>query len=364
MPLGREATLGFTELLKTLVSGALDEALTAALDSCKKRLGSDPIDVEVLLDHLEACLEYVAYLKTDLHLEQWLFRSNNEHARVDLAVQSYKQLRDFTLDQVVKHYRSIDPQDAENLYQPLFNWATASDIQTLPIFTLNYDTAVEEACDAGEKAFIDGIRRRYRREWSPAVFDDYQPQNDSSTLVLFKMHGSVSWLRDSEDRIFETHNQDRDPPGHRHVIQYPSLRAKDLLQEPFKTAYDYFAECLQHSSVLVVVGTSLRDAELTDIIERAFDANPAALAVVMSRSLTVEEAASRLRVPSDRVVAIQARFGDNTGQLLQEVDNLLAGRRKKLGKNVPALKIPRDPTRPPPDTSRRRAATQAATHQR
>src|SRR6185436_4997295 len=72
----------------------------------------------------------------------------------------------------------------------------------LRIFSLNYDLCVEKACQAlmgsyPERGFYD---RRYSdenlaRSWNWQLLDESVVDNESKTVLLYKLHGSVDWKR-------------------------------------------------------------------------------------------------------------------------------------------------------------------------
>jgi hypothetical protein len=58
----------------------------------------------------------------------------------------------------------------------------------LPVFTLNYDLTVEDACRNAEIRVTTG----FRGDWCPSLF-----QGTDEGINLYKMHGSLSWFAKS-----------------------------------------------------------------------------------------------------------------------------------------------------------------------
>ena len=152
------------------------------------------------------------------------------------------------------------------------------------------------------------------------------------------MHVSVNWAQDYEGIIYEVRRVLRDPPPLKHVILYPSLRPKELQTEPFRTAYDYLNECLLGAEVLVVIGTSLRDTQLTVVIRSAFRANSRIGLIAIGPSVDFERVAETVGVEPRRVAALRGNFGEHTERLFllaseirRQRGKLILGRNHKPG---------------------------------
>ena len=66
----------------------------------------------------------------------------------------------------------------------------------------------------------------------------------------------------------------RDPQGYTHLIKYPTLGSAELLSEPFASQYQFFRDVLAGTRLLVIIGSSLRDIAILDVIRQALDRNP------------------------------------------------------------------------------------------
>jgi len=114
--------------------------------------------------------------------------------------------------EVYFEYRDIpDLPETSILVEPIKALKTSS--HPMVVFTTNYDPAVEEFCAVQEINLIDGFARVHAREdvWNRDNFERVvtpQPNAmaglEGSSLVLFKLHGSVEWHK-IHGRIVKSH---------------------------------------------------------------------------------------------------------------------------------------------------------------
>lgn len=168
--------------------------------------------------------------------------------------------------EVYNAYRSIGkPSDTVELFGPVFETVFRElDVRESPlvIFTTNYDPAIEEFAEQEADAYVleDGFFQRGGAFlWSAEQFHRFSVNGKKRALVLFKLHGSASWIRTAKGIV-------RSPvsvyleadPQHENVIVYPAKR-KIADHEPFFTAYDYFQRCMERAKLCIVIGYSFRD---------------------------------------------------------------------------------------------------------
>ena len=202
--------------------------------------------------------------------------------------------------------RPVDASASVVLYRGLFeglgHFDAAKPVRTIPFFTLNYDLAVERACAGLGIPVVDGFDAGVvERQWTPSVYREYVEQEDSMTVVLVKLHGSVR-LGSSGGRLIELPpGTFRDPKPYRHTLLYPSLGPKSLEQEPYRTNYSIFRSCLMHAELLVVIGSTLRDAELNALIRGRVEENANLYVLVVAPDADAADAAERIGCNQDRV---------------------------------------------------------------
>jgi hypothetical protein len=170
---------------------------------------------------------------------------------------------------VINEYRDVPQEEVGALYRPLFDLLfskirTSPRDRILPIFTTNYDPAIEVFVqqNSGEYDLIDGFRyiEAERREgWASEYFDGWRPSSNKRHLVLFKLHGSADWITiNSRIRRAEARYVADGEEHWTNCLIYPARR-KVALQDPYFTCYDYFARCLDTARVCLTIGYSFRD---------------------------------------------------------------------------------------------------------
>jgi hypothetical protein len=169
---------------------------------------------------------------------------------------------------IIREYGNVPEERLHVLYDPLFaKLFYAIRRHCLPIFTTNYDLAIEQYCDTAPSPtinFVRGFRQRpilKRLTWSRKVFDEYVPTQERN-IVLFKLHGSADWVTEKESKEISI-----TPPVHHtdmryeNTVIYPATR-KVAIEEPYSTAYDYFQRCCEHAKLCVAIGYSFRDYDM------------------------------------------------------------------------------------------------------
>jgi len=142
---------------------------------------------------------------------------------------------------------------------------------TLPIFTSNYDVSIEQYTTLTDVSFTDGfeLMASGTKIWNQKKFDQFQPDPNRLNIVLFKLHGSISWYEEGgyiKSIPIAIHR----PPGarERNILIYPAKK-KITLDEPFFTCYDYFQRCLDHAKIAIFIGYSFRDHDTITKIKSA-----------------------------------------------------------------------------------------------
>ena len=193
---------------------------------------------------------------------------------------------------VFNHYGFLEKQESEKIvkfYDPLIKILidnTGEQI-ILPIFTTNYDICFEEYGKTKGFELIDGFSlTQLGREfiWKEDNYDNLKPANVKKYLILFKLHGSVTWYDDTGIIKYFT------APIHRasnekikNVIIYPA-KNKIALDNPFFTAYDYFQRCLDRAQIGIFIGYSFRDYDTVTKIKSALTFNSNLKILILSPS--------------------------------------------------------------------------------
>jgi hypothetical protein len=235
-----------------------------------------------------------------------------------------KQIRKRAEDLLVAHYARVDHNSVVRHYRDFLLLLLESNSPChLPIFTTNYDTAIEDFVDAAAHGFrlVDGFSTGSRRNWSPdTTFHTYRaPATDtgSKTVLLFKLHGSSTWRlhrRTGEFTKESTAEPVADKSTYENALVWPGL-TKEIEKGPYETNYAYLEACLGCATLCVLIGFSFRDEVIRGFFKSALHANEALRMAIIDPAA---EAIIRDRLETDdlsRVRPIVAKFG--TDQLTQ-----------------------------------------------
>ena len=182
----------------------------------------------------------------------------NDHIKDVRAVR--KKILKFMADTCFK----FDRISALNL---LYRFVQVVASEGYPIFTTNYDFALEDvANEKGISVQDNFVRKGQRHIWNRDI--DFPTGN---ALTIIKLHGSVTWYVDKAG-VIERINYDtnKNTAGHEieRMVIFPT-RFKDICEQHFFALYSHFLSALATARCLVIIGHSLRDDYLKSaIIER------------------------------------------------------------------------------------------------
>jgi len=242
-------------------------------------------------------------------LEQFMRRCSQSSIGISRIMDMVTRLMD------AFYTKQLDEADVVNLYKPLFSSLgnLFGDNRTI-IFTTNYDTAIEQYCRYEGIRLLDGFQKTGPSLiWNPV---EYHQELDPGikALMLFKLHGSLTW-RKIGNEIIEFGMSARSMPGDTALI-YPTETKEYPYEEPFKTAYKFLDRFLKTAEVAIVIGYSFRDRGITYIIDEAQSINPK-LKFINVCGENIEDD-TRKRFPyGSQVIEHDFTLGDNPGYLMQ-----------------------------------------------
>lgn len=152
-----------------------------------------------------------------------------------------------------------------------------------PIFTTNYDFAVEQVAQRSGVPVVDNFKVRQNR-W---FWDESLSSFSNVGLRVVKLHGSVNWYMAEGEKTIEKLQADA-PKSNlegiplERVVIFPT-RFKDIYETHYFALYMRFLETLRGAKVLIVIGHSLRDEYIRAAIRESFR-NPEFHLVVVSPS--------------------------------------------------------------------------------
>ena len=339
-PLGMKTTVGFWEWLKSKPElGDMYSAFLAVEHYIQPSKEVGKTDVEAVLDFLGDLVragKLLLKLSSDA-LTRVFTRGATEIVKVDEYEKIYDQIKDL----VISHYSEIDSQKAFELYRPFLELPI---LQPLPVFTTNYDLAWEKAYDltstpsyelsSAPFTLTDGFRRQRLTtpEWLSSEYANYKPYEDykptGADVILFKLHGSVDWVRTSKGAIQRFESGKRDPGGMKTEIAYPSRLKREIHEEPYRTNYDYLLACLLHAKVCAVIGFSFRDQEIVEEFRQAMELNKMLKLVLIDPN--AEAIASHLENKLGFKPRAKLINGEFTIQNAQSLTDMIARARDEL----------------------------------
>ena len=148
------------------------------------------------------------------------------------------------------------------------------------LYTTNYDTLFEQAAMQAGLTLIDGFSFTHPRVFSGVNFDYdivYRERSrikpDESfipnVLHLYKIHGSIDWQKESDDKIIQKENVDNP------CIIYPaSDKYESSYEQPYIELIAHFQQTLRkEGTLLIVVGFGFKDKHIQSIIKEAVNQN-------------------------------------------------------------------------------------------
>ena len=189
-------------------------------------------------------------------------------------------------------------------------------LKRVNVFTLNYDTLIEQAADAAGVVLRDGFVGTHRRVFRPESYEQdlYFPaettegrvQRFDRVMHLYKLHGSITWTTNvpASDDPYGVQCVGFDPDGLRQLLIYPTpAKAGETLGLPYSELFRRFAVALARpQSVLFVIGYGFGDEHVNSIVRQAL-AVPSFTLVVVDPSPT-SDFVTKLREQQDRRIWI------------------------------------------------------------
>lgn len=196
-----------------------------------------------------------------------------------------QSLDDKTRDLIFQEYGKdvSEDKDVVELYQPLLGTiAELAHHPVIPVFTTNYDRAIEIFADQTSVSVEYGFRPGHARSvWNPQRFHKYEAPSDGYGVVLFKLHGSVTWYK-VDGAVRTVSAAQRGLSGWENMLIYPGDTKTGVLEEPYHTCFSYLRHCLYHASCCLVIGYSFRDLFIQRVFQEAADINPQLRVLVMN----------------------------------------------------------------------------------
>jgi len=200
------------------------------------------------------------------------------------------------------------------------------------IFTTNFDMFMEDSCERLGIPYNDGFAGQINPSFSVANFNKIQRYkslqfDNTSDIPLFniiKLHGSVSWQTKDEKIVYSngTHIADNldDKTGEVFEQGYKKIAViNPNAEKHFETVLDtnyasmlrkFTLELEKENSVLILVGFSLADKHIKNLLDGVMKSNPTLVVVYFSYS-QYDEAKDKFeekKYPNLYVISPEASF--------------------------------------------------------
>lgn len=173
----------------------------------------------------------------------------------------------------------LSSEEVKTIYKNFYSKITQRTRKTpISIFTTNYDLYSEMALDELGFPYNNGFIGTYKRKLAPASYNYMYVENMnlsrdvwervSSFFNIFKLHGSISWVR-KDDQIWEQDYEDITDEDT--VMIYPTpLKDRTTLMTPYSDLFRAMENKLMHKNgILIVMGYSFSDDHINNVILNA-----------------------------------------------------------------------------------------------
>jgi hypothetical protein len=200
------------------------------------------------------------------------------------------------------YWPKVDKVKVTSLYSPFFELLQRDFGQkVITIYTTNYDPTIESYCEYNEVMMENGFFQAGAKEkWNPAKYSSFQPIEGKLNLMLYKLHGSLSWKRE-DDEIINYGIALRNGPGETALI-YPTETKEYPYEEPFKTAYRHLEDDLTACKTLIAIGYSFRDKGISNILRDTKGKNPGMRIITIAGKSAESEHDPTGRLPPGSII--------------------------------------------------------------
>ncbi|MHB0876619.1 MAG: SIR2 family protein [Anaerolineae bacterium] len=202
--------------------------------------------------------------------------------------------------------------------------------QRLNLFTLNYDDCIERAL----AETIGPVNEKWTTGFDHSGWNPRLLQADGMRACLYKLHGSLDWVRDERLGVCSVRwpraDDAEELPADTDPLLIFGADVKLQAVDPYLTLLYHFQQALYSSRVLVTIGYSFGDDHINSMILRALQQDSQMRCVVVGPSglgvLSRDTGFSRAVAVEKRFSAVQAKAKDaiENDTLVREVKRVLS----------------------------------------
>lgn len=198
------------------------------------------------------------------------------------------------------------------------------------IFTTNFDMFIEASCEKLNIPYNDGFAGQIKPTFNVANFNRIQRykslqfDNISDTLLfnIIKLHGSVSWEIKNEKITYSNGSHIEDDLDTKEDAEFKQGYEKIAVVNPtaekhFETILDtnyasmlrkFTLELEKENSVLMVIGFSLNDKHIKDLLYGVMKSNPTLIVIYFSYDEYNEDKLCEKQNPNLYVISREEKF--------------------------------------------------------
>lgn len=177
-----------------------------------------------------------------------------------------------TIKQIVFDELSIE-KDTDNFYKLVLWLNFINRDYEKEIFTLNYDLLVEKALEKASLPYFSGFIGNVKPFFITDSVDDFQGiYVKQSWIKLWKLHGSLNFVKDIDDKIYIDNNKGTSSEN---LLIYPSMdKYLSSRKAPYISYLDRFRKYLiDKEKIVFVLGYSFGDDHINEVIVNGLNSN-------------------------------------------------------------------------------------------
>lgn len=183
-----------------------------------------------------------------------------KHAGQDF--EKIKEMKKVIVDKLQK-WVTVDNYDEARYYSGLVEFRKAY-TYPLRVFSLNYDLCLEK--HIGNAQLETGFENR---KWTWRKFEEI-PDISTTDIYLYKMHGSINWVRDEEDNL--TYSDEVVKISHPELIFGTSYKMQYI--DPYLFFATEFRKYTIESRLIIAIGYGFGDEHINGMLRQAIRSDP------------------------------------------------------------------------------------------
>lgn len=253
-PMGIPTMKGFTEAFEK--NEEENYTHNRIIQQVKNKIEKKDWDLESMISSLKRIL----FIEEEISFQVLELRYCPQY---DHFVKSEKTDYNSVLEELLNFIRNkclqYDESKASKLYRPILD---LTEKFTLHLFTTNYDSIIEDVCIYRNTGFEDGF---VPSPHGDSVWNK-KKLGTSDTVNLYKLHGSISWYKDSRrNEIFKVPRDIGLTEEINRMTIYPG-EIKEAFYPPYLELFSQFIRILFLVRQCFIIGSSLRDKYIADFL--------------------------------------------------------------------------------------------------